>query len=229
MDNIERSVSHEKVMQDAPQKKPLEDSSEKFECTSDSRDECELEWATFLEETKREWANTSPGRTKRFAKYFYNRFIRLHGSEEQIAWGAALGFFVAMSPTMGFQMAIAIPLAAFFKISKIASAAACWITNPATAPFIYWVNYKLGAKLLGYPVNADFLSNPSWNALVKAGTHTILSLTVGGIITGVLVAVPGYFIALKSVRGAREKAARLRERKRRKKEAKKHPDRVPKP
>ena len=67
------------------------------------------------------------------------------------------------------------------------------------------------------------------NALVKAGTHSILSLTVGGIITGVLVAVPGYFIALKSVRGAREKAARLRERKRKKKEVKKHPDRTPKP
>jgi uncharacterized protein (DUF2062 family) len=90
------------------------------------------------------------------------------------------------------------------------------------------MNYKIGAKLLGYPVNADLLSNLSWDALVKAGTKAIVSLTVGGIITGVIVAIPGYFIALKSVRTAREKAVRLKERKRRKKEAKKHRTEAPK-
>ena len=204
-------------MQNVSKKPPIEE----FECSSESEQECELEWATFLAETKKEWANPAPGKIKRFLRYFYNRFIRLHGSVNQIAWGTALGLFVAMSPTMGFQMAIAIPVAAFFKISKLASAIAVWVTNPATAPFIYWINYKIGAKLLGYPVNAHFLANPSWDALVKSGTHTIISLTLGGIITGIIIAIPGFLITQSMVAAAREKAARLKERKRRKKEQKK--------
>jgi uncharacterized protein (DUF2062 family) len=179
--------------------------------------EPEPDWSTLLAEGRAEWNNTAPGRVKRFFRWFYNRFIRLHGSPKQIAWGTALGLFVAMSPSMGFQMAIAIPLAAFFKISKLASAAAVWLTNPATAPFIYWFNYKLGAKLLGYPAKAAFLSNPSWEAFWRGGTQVIFSLTLGGIISGIIIAVPGYFIGLAMVKAAREKARLLKERKKRKK------------
>ena len=180
--------------------------------------EPEPDWSTLLAEGRAEWNNPAPGRIKRFSRWFYNRFVRLHGSPRQIAWGTALGLFVAMSPTMGFQMAIAIPIAAFFKISKLASAVAVWLTNPATAPFIYWFNYKIGAKLLGHPAKAHFLSNPSWDAFWRGGTHVISSLTLGGIITGIILAVPGYFIALGMVKAAREEARRLKERAKKKKD-----------
>lgn len=176
--------------------------------------EPEPEWSTLLAEGRAEWAKPSPGRIRRFARYFYNRFIRLHGNPEQVAWGAAIGFFVAMSPTMGFQMFIAVPIAAFFRISKFAAAAAVWLTNPATAPFIYWLNYKVGAKILGYPVKARFLSNPSWETFWYSGKHVFVSLTLGGIITGIIVGLVGYFVTLAMVRTAREKARRLRQRKR---------------
>jgi len=162
-------------------------------------------WSAFVADTKREWENPAPGRIKRFARYFYDRFVRLHGSPEEIAWGVACGFFVAMTPTMGFQMAIAVPLAALFRISKIAAAAGVWLTNPATAPFLYWINYKVGAKVLGYPVNTRFLAAPSWETFWSSGTHAVLSLTVGGAITGLLVGVIGYFVTLAMVRAARKK------------------------
>jgi hypothetical protein len=192
--------------------------SGEFECSSDSPEECEMEWAEFVKETKRQWADPAPGRLKRFARYFYDRFIRLHGSEKQIAWGTALGFFVAMTPTMGFQMLIAVPIAAFFKISKVASAAGVWLTNPFTAPFLYWVNYKVGAKILGFPVNEGFLANPSWDTFIRSGTHTILSLIVGGFVTGLIVAIPGYFITLYAVKAARREAAILKEKRKKKKQ-----------
>jgi uncharacterized protein (DUF2062 family) len=178
----------------------------------DCSTEPELCLSELWAEGRAELVNSAPGRIKRFARWFYYRFIRLHGSPRQIAWGIALGFFVAMSPTMGFQMAIAIPLAAFFRISKLAAAAAVWLTNPATAPVIYWINYKLGAKLLGYPVKAGFLSNPSWETFWQSGTHTIFSLSLGGVITGIIIALPAYFVTLTMVQTAREKARRLRER-----------------
>jgi uncharacterized protein len=198
-------IGLEFVMESGPQRKSLEEHK--------GVSEHEACWATLLAEGRAEWNNRAPGRIKRFARWFYDRFVRLHGSPQEIAWGTALGLVLAMSPSMGLQMAIAILLAAFFRISKLAAAVAVWITNPATAPFIYWFNYKLGAKILGYPLEANFLSNPSWESFWRGGTHVFLSLTLGGIITGIMIAVPGYFIALAMVKAAREKARRLKERK----------------
>lgn len=166
-----------------------------------------------LAEGRAKLFSPGPGRLKRFGRWFYDRFVRLHGSPRQIAWGTALGLFVAMSPTMGFQMAIVIPIAAFFRISKLAAATAVWLTNPATAPFIYWINYKLGTMLLGYPVKAGFLANPSWETFWHAGRHALFSLTLGGVITGIGIAGPGYLIASGLVKTARDKAERLRLRK----------------
>ncbi|NVM22886.1 MAG: DUF2062 domain-containing protein [Desulfobacterales bacterium] len=157
-----------------------------------------------------ETPSTPRGRTRRFARYFYDRFIRLHGSPEQVAWGAAVGFFVAMTPTMGIQTYIAIPIAAFFRINKVAAAATVWITNPVTAPFIYGFNYVAGAKLLGYPLKASFFSNPSFETLWHTGKPVFLSLVAGGTLTGIIVGIAGYFLTLGMVRAAREKARRLK-------------------
>lgn len=145
-----------------------------------------------------------------FVRYFYDRFIRLHGSPEEVARGAAVGFFVAMTPTMGIQTLLAVPVAAFFRINKIAAAATVWLTNPVTAPFIYGFNYMVGAKLLGYPLKAVFFSNPSWETFWYSGRHVFLSLAVGGILTGIIAGLVGYFVTLVMVRAAREKARRLR-------------------
>lgn len=160
-----------------------------------------------------DWPNASASRPRRLARYLYDRFIRLHGSPEEIAWGAALGFFVAMSPTMGFQTCLAVPIAAFFKINKVAAAATVWFTNPVTAPLIYGFNYMVGAKLLGYPLNAVFFSSPSWETFWHASAGVFLSLIVGGALIGIVVSLAGYFLTLWMVRTAREKARRIRRKK----------------
>jgi uncharacterized protein (DUF2062 family) len=154
--------------------------------------------------------DSSQSRIKRSFRYFYDRFVRFHGSPREIAWGAALGFFIAMTPTMGIQMYIAVPLAALFRISKVAAATTVWLTNPLTAPFIYGFNYMAGAKLLGYPLKISFTSNPSWQTLWDSGKCVFIALTVGGIMTGVVIGVAGYFLTLSLVTAAREKAHRLK-------------------
>ena len=154
--------------------------------------------------------DSSRGRIRRSFRYIYERFVRFHGSPKEIAWGAALGFFVAMTPTMGIQTYIAVPLAAIFRISKLAAATTVWLSNPLTAPFIYGFNYMLGAKLLGYPLKTSFTSDPSWQTLWHSGKCIFLALTVGGILTGIVVGVAGYFLTLSMVKAAREKAHRLK-------------------
>ncbi|MBW1897020.1 MAG: DUF2062 domain-containing protein [Deltaproteobacteria bacterium] len=152
----------------------------------------------------------SSGPVRQFSRYFYERFVKLHGSPEEIAWGAAVGCFVAMTPTMGIQMILAVPIAALFRISKVAAAATVWVTNPVTAPFVYGLNYMLGAKLLGYPLKAPFFLSPSWETFWNSGRHVVLSLTLGGVITGIMAGLAGYFVVLVMVKTAREKAQRLR-------------------
>ena len=166
--------------------------------------------------TEQTWETPNPprGSIRGFVRYFYDRFIRLHGSPEEVAWGAAVGFFVAMTPTMGIQTLLAVPVAAFFRINKIAAAATVWLTNPVTAPFIYGFNYMAGAKLLGYPLNAPFFSNPSWETLWHSSKSVFLSLMVGGTLSGIVIGVAGYFLTLWMVRAAREKARQLRRKKR---------------
>ncbi len=146
----------------------------------------------------------------RAARYFYDRFVRLHGSPEQIAWGAAVGFFVAMTPTMGIQTYLAVLLAALFRISKVAAAATVWLTNPVTAPVLYGFNYMAGAKLLGYPLKAPFFSDPSLQTLWHSGKNVFLSLIVGGTLTGIVAGAAGYFFTLGMVKAGREKARQLK-------------------
>jgi len=150
------------------------------------------------------------GHVKRFARYLYDRFLRLHGSPEAIAWGAAVGFFIAMTPTMGIQTYLAVPIAALFRISKVAAAITVWLTNPITAPFIYGFNYMAGAKLLGYPLTAPFFSDPSWQTLWYSGKNVFFALLVGGTVTGIVVGIVGYFLTLGMVRAGREKARKLK-------------------
>ena len=81
-------------------------------------------------------------------KKVYERFLKIRGDPHEIAMGLALGLFLGMSPTMGIQTPAAILLAALFKWNKISAAIGVWITNPLTAPFVYGLNYYIGAKLL---------------------------------------------------------------------------------
>lgn len=147
--------------------------------------------------------------------YFHKQLVRLRGTPEQIAGGGAIGLFVAMTPTIGIQTYIAVPVAALFKVNIIAAAITVWVTNPVTAPFIYGFNYLLGAKLLGYPLKAPFFSNPSWETLWHSGKGVFLAMSVGGILTGSVAAVAGYFFVLSLVKVAREKASRRRHKRKR--------------
>jgi len=143
-----------------------------------------------------------PNRLVDSIKKAYVRFLKIRGTPREIALGSALGLFVAMSPTMGFQMAIAIPIAALFKWNKLAAAMAVWVTNPITAPFIYGPTYFVGAKLLGMSLGlnaADAASGSTMLAFAEKAPKIFGAMTLGGVVLGLPLAVIGYYVAFFAV------------------------------
>lgn len=135
-------------------------------------------------------------------KRTYVRLLKIRGTPREIGLGLALGLFVAMSPTMGFQMAIAIPIAALFKWNKLAAATAVWVTNPITAPFIYGLTYFVGAKLLGMSLGlnaADAASGSTMLAFAEKAPEIFVAMTLGGFVLGLPLAIIGYYFAFLTV------------------------------
>jgi uncharacterized protein (DUF2062 family) len=135
-------------------------------------------------------------------KKAYERFIKIRGEPRNIALGFALGLFVGMSPTIGFQTPLAILFAALLKWNKLSAAAGVWITNPITTPFIYGMTYVVGAKVLSI--------NKAFNPITQLNMNTIgqifhkapgiiWALTVGGVILGLPLAIIGYYSSYKVI------------------------------
>lgn len=165
----------------------------------------------------------------------YERFLKIRGTPREIALGFALGLFVGMSPTMGFQMAIAVFLAALLKWNKISAAAAVWITNPVTAPIIYGVTYFVGANIIGMEgikLTPEAFSVTSFITFFKQTPKIFWAMTLGGVVIGVPLGIAGYVtvhsavekyqrdIRLKLAEKKQQMAARRQDRKIRRKKKK---------
>ncbi|MFQ5647041.1 MAG: DUF2062 domain-containing protein [bacterium] len=144
---------------------------------------------------------------RRSLRYHYLKFIRIKARPKEVASGMALGLFIGMSPTMGFQMPIALFFAALLGENKLAAVLGVWVTNPLTAPVIYPINYEVGAYFIGhfFPVAASAAVN--FNNIAQLGFHIVINLVTGGIIVGIFTSMIGYFATLWLVIAHREKKA----------------------
>lgn len=146
------------------------------------------------------------------------RILELEDTPERIAWGVALGTFIGMTPTVGLQMTIAVGVATFLRGNRLAAVAMVWISNPLTVVPIYWIDHIVGAVILRTDVLSisdiakalefesttvfgiffEFLTN-----LGKLTWSVFPSMLLGGVILGVLLAFPAYYLMLRAVRGYR--------------------------
>ena len=141
-------------------------------------------------------------------KAFYTRFIKIRGTPEQISLGMALGLFIGMSPFMGFHTIAAVALASLFGWSKIAAGIGVCLTNPFTAPIIYPITYRLGARITGVPDSANLAAlfkDDGVIGLIKSSPMIIADLVIGGVIIGIPLALIGYYSTLKMVTSTRER------------------------
>ena len=153
-----------------------------------------------------------------------------HGSARSIARGAGLGVFIAFTPTIGFQVLLAIVLATSLKANRRIAVATVFITNPLTLAPIYAVTYGVGKLFMDGPSVYEAytelmtlvrqLAALHWYDLIGAfagflelGRELLLPMTIGGLIVGALLGLTTYFSMLRLVAGfrlARQFRQRLR-------------------
>jgi uncharacterized protein (DUF2062 family) len=142
----------------------------------------------------------------------YLRFIRLKGGPHELALGMAFGIFAGSMPILPFQIATAVLLALIFKGSKIAAALGTWISNPLNWYFLYYYSYRIGAAVLNLPPRNDIFSSIMISVrnhddgmviaekIAGAGGMMMGAFLIGGLVLGLAIATPSYFIFLKIFR-----------------------------
>jgi len=134
----------------------------------------------------------------RQAKLRLVRFVRLRGLPEEIAKGVALGIFIGMTPTFGFQMAIALFFAYLLKENRLAAILGVWITNPVTAPFIYAIEYEMGRILMSLP-RVHLPVELTVKAYAELGWDILFPIWVGGVISGLILGTLAYYLTLRAI------------------------------
>lgn len=129
----------------------------------------------------------------------------LHADDppHRLALGAAIGMFVAFTPTIGFQTAIVLFAAWRFRANKAIGLPIVWISNPATAVPIYYGCFVVGRFVLGREgMGSQWwsqLSSPPagwwpmvsfyWSQMMEIATPVWL----GSMVVGLAAAVPCYY------------------------------------
>lgn len=164
----------------------------------------------------------------RSANYVMHRLRRLPDSPERIAKGIAAGVFVSCTPLFGLHFVIAATIAWMLRGNILASLLATFFGNPFTFPIIAYSSMELGSQILGrgharkaseamgafgaiwaelwQNVLAIFTLGPfKWDMLGKFGGDIFLPYLLGGIIIGVICAIPAYFLSLPVIRAYRNR------------------------
>jgi len=138
---------------------------------------------------------------KRLIRYGYLKIFHLKGDPHDLALGMAFGVFSSMLPIIPFHTAFSLSMALLFKCSKITAALGVWVSNPLNFWAIYLLNYKIGAIILGVSFDIESIHQYGeglalFKALLHSGSTFVATLLLGGLVMGILAAVPSYFIFL---------------------------------
>jgi uncharacterized protein len=146
---------------------------------------------------------------KRILKYHWLKFRRLQGDPRRLAWGAALGVFIGVTPTIPFHTILALTLAPLLRVSMITAYMGIWISNPVTWVPQYLLAYEVGRYLLfrGEPLNIP--AHVDLAAFLDLLWRGGLSLQVGGVIIALPPAIAAYFFTLWAVKRYRRRRTRL--------------------
>ena len=149
-------------------------------------------------------------------KFLVHKILHIDDTPHRLALGVAIGFFIAWTPTIGFQSALVVLLAIVLKANKIVGLPFVWISNPLTLVPVYWPNYLFGNAVMAIfterprltfkmfesavlefvkssegPFNSQTWVN-LYQLLLKFLDFTV-DLWIGSILVGLIMAIISYF------------------------------------
>lgn len=166
----------------------------------------------------------SPGRLwRRLKDVVVHRILGVDDTPKRIAWGVFLGFIVAMTPTIGFQIVMYIAIASVLRANKVVGIPILFISNPFTAVPLYWFAWWLGSAILHGGVPEDpseeavrarvvddteaaepwytrIFTSEFWETLGDQMLSIGAELWLGCAVLGLLTGIPAYFLTLWAVK-----------------------------
>jgi uncharacterized protein (DUF2062 family) len=150
------------------------------------------------------------------SQYFFRKFIKpiftINDTPHSIALGVVLGVFVALTPTVGFQMITVAVIGTFIKANRIIAIILCWISNPITFIPMYYGYYWVGGKVLAVELWTFSNFSEKMNGVLAAreslgyveafkqlGSETLLPLFVGSLILATVFSIPLYPITMSAL------------------------------
>jgi uncharacterized protein len=153
-----------------------------------------------------------------FRRFFIQKMLHADDTPHRIALGVALGVFIGMTPIVGFQMIIAVAVAAMLRANKAVCVPMVWITNPVTIVPIYAGCFALGSMVLGSAsahasrehfehilaavepaAFSRMLEVEYWSAILTELAQFGRELWVGCVIVGFVLGTVSYFLVRSAV------------------------------
>lgn len=133
--------------------------------------------------------------------------LTLRGGPNAIAGGFALGIIIAFTPTVGFQMAIALALATLLNLNQVAAVVPVWISNPLTIIPIYTFTYWIGSQFLSHASPALVAEKlkilkeahslkEKFASLLSLGFDVFAAMTIGSLIIGIPLGIAGFYFIM---------------------------------
>ncbi len=130
----------------------------------------------------------------------FKKVLKLRDKPVSVARGFALGSFIGMMPIPGFQMMLALLVSSMIRVNRKAACIAVFNTNLATGLFVFAFNFWLGKKILFLEIDfimPERLGFGFIKAVLDSGFDVFICMTVGGIVTGIIVSVLTYHLVLR--------------------------------
>lgn len=123
-----------------------------------------------------------------------NRYLaevaRLKKTPHEIALGFAIGVFIGILPTPGFNILFGMLVIFIFKnVNKLALFGGMAVFNPLTSSYFIYLSFLIGSKIVKPLAPRDALY-----PFITQFLHTSLMVLVGSLIIGFVLSIISYYV-----------------------------------
>jgi glycosyltransferase involved in cell wall biosynthesis len=126
---------------------------------------------------------------KNLKRVWKEEVVAAHESAEKKAISVGVGLFFGIVPIWGFQFALAIFAAVFFKLNKIIVGLTAQISVPPMIPLVLYASVKTGEYVLGQKVNLDL-----YKLLTIETLKNLYVYYVGATVLSLIAGVAGFLV-----------------------------------